>query len=116
MRVARGFFGATPQTRQAYQCWDPRALGHFDRSVIDQQLAGLHALADPVGRYVNNKLAHLNANGTNVTATYKDLDAALDQMKDLLERYHNLINTGMLNLQLVTPDWRALFRALPLNT
>ncbi len=108
--------GGVPGAPRAFKRWDPNGLGHIDPAVIEKDLAGLHALATPVRRYVNKHLAHLDAKGANVKVTYRDLDAAIDGFDKLLYEYHTLVSQGMVSTALATPDWRALFRALPLIT
>lgn len=109
-------FGSSPKVAKAFLRWDPTGRGYLDRSVLHQDLTGLHSVAEPVRKYVNKHLAHLDLGGANIKATYNDLDTALDRMDQILGEYYTLLNQGMVNTTLATPDWRALFRGLPLTT
>lgn len=63
---------------------------------------------------MNKKVAHADEKGIAVTATYGELDAALDEFRRLLQRYFLLLKPGALDPDVVISMPRTdIFRTLP---
>lgn len=85
---------------------------HVDPKIVEADLVELAAVAGPVKKYVNKHLAHFDDKHPGVTATYGDLDASLDRLEALLEKYLQLFRCEC-HLSIVPTfqyDWQSVFR------
>lgn len=80
------------------------------RTIADRQR--LQELAEPVTRHVNEAIAHTADEERQDVPTYADLNAAIDEIGAMLQKYSSLLRATM--LPILTPvhqdDWKAPFR------
>jgi hypothetical protein len=81
---------------------DPdKVLGDIDR---------LKTAAATTKRYVNKRIAHIGHNGTPTVPTAPEIDAAVELIGELLQKYTLLLTSVDLRLGiLVTFDWTSVF-------
>lgn len=72
----------------------------------------LRRAAARVRHYVNKRLAHRALRGYRGPATFEDLNAAIDVLGRLLQRYSLLLNqAGMISIEpVIQGNWEAIFR------
>ncbi|MGZ4408513.1 MAG: hypothetical protein ACXVHB_28915, partial [Solirubrobacteraceae bacterium] len=72
----------------------------------------LGEIAKPVVRFVNKAVAHTDEDELGSAPTYKDLNAVIDEVGDLLKKYSSLLTATIVGA--LTPvhqqEWRAAFR------
>jgi hypothetical protein len=82
----------------------------LDPAIVRQDYDALQTLAKPLKKYVDKRIAHHDAKGHGVTATYAELDAALDEFRRLLQRYFLLLEQGALSPDVtIQMPWTDIF-------
>ena len=82
----------------------------IDARVIRKDRAALLAAARKVQRFVNTYIAHRSRYAMKRLPTFPELDAAVDFLGGLLQRYTLVITQAGLNDVLVKDDWQKPFR------
>jgi hypothetical protein len=110
-----GLHGDEDAREWAAGAWDQHFGGgvsdHLDPAIVEQDIAGLTAAAEPVKTYVDKHIAHRD-NRRSDPPTFADLNKAIDTFEALVGRYGNLLRgAGLVQLE-PTPqeDWTAVFR------
>lgn len=105
------------------EIWGPEADRNYDRfaraanntiprprTIADRDR--LQELAEPVTRHVNEAIAHTADDERQDTPTYADLNAAIEEIGAMLQKYSSLLRATM--LPILTPvhqyDWKVPFR------
>lgn len=85
---------------------------HLDPVVPTKELAKLEALAAPLRRYANKRIAHFDKSDFKALPTYAELDECLDYLENLLKRYLLLFRAQ--HYSNIVPvwqyDWKQVFR------
>jgi hypothetical protein len=93
-----------------FDTFAPGAGPHLDAAIVQQDFDALQNLARPLKKYVDKRIAHHDAKGSGVTATYGELNAALEEMRRLLQRYFLLLKQGALSPDVVNlMPWTDIF-------
>ncbi len=85
---------------------------HIDPALVDRDLQTLTDTATGVGRYVDQYVAHKDARAKAVVPAFDDLNAAIDSIGGLYDKYNNAL-TASTHAKLVAEldhDWKAVFR------
>lgn len=100
--------------------WGSQHLGHawFDaiagpdadrvpHEVIAADLLALERACEPVSRYVNKTVAHLDRHGPELVPTFGELDLALDAIGEVFGRWYTALTGKSLSALVPTPqyDW-----------
>jgi hypothetical protein len=118
-RVTRSFFvGMWDGEREpeAEEIFDERFAGsvgeHLDPAIPQRDLEALTATSDGLKTFVDEHLAHSDARPSPGLPTFKDLNAAIDQIGDLYAKYYLLLTAnGFVDLvPAIQHDWLAVFR------
>lgn len=101
---------------EAHRNFD-RFAGGRDRdriavAVVRADLGKLEAAGAVVERYANEAVAHMAVDQTRTVLTYAELNAAIDQIGDLVKKYASLLKATILaELEpVIQYDWKAPFR------
>lgn len=84
-----------------FDTFAPNGGPTLDPAIVQRDFDTLQNLAKPLKKYVDKQIAHHDAKGRGVTATYGELDAALDELRRLLKRYFLLLRQGALSPDVV---------------
>lgn len=79
-----------------FETFAPNGGLHLDPAIVQQDFDTLQSLTNPLKKYVDKRIAHHNAKVRGVTATYGELDTALEELRRLLKRYFLLLKQGAL--------------------
>lgn len=92
--------------------WAGDVGDHLDPAIPNADLADLRSKTDAVTGYVDEQVAHSDAKPRSAIPTFADLDAAVDLLGHLFQKYGNLLTASMyLGLAPVhQDDWLAIFR------
>jgi hypothetical protein len=82
----------------------------LDPAVPRRELQTLKQKVDPIRRYVNKRLAHLDQHRFQAFPTFADLDATLDHLYGLLRRYHLILLGPALSDDVILDPWEVVFR------
>jgi hypothetical protein len=107
----------------AQEAWKQRANGNYDRfaggghDVIDPErtradLERLEQIGRPVVRFVNKAVAHTDEEALGSTSTYEELNAVIDELGGLLEKYSSLLTATIVGalVPVHQGEWRQAFR------
>lgn len=95
-----------------FDTFAPGGGPHLDSAIVQRDLDALQRLAAPLKKYVDKRIAHHDATGSGVKATYGELDASLDEFRRLLQRYFLLLKQGALSPDVVNlMPWTDIFLA-----
>jgi hypothetical protein len=73
---------------------DPKGIGHFDPEVARQDQQRLDAGVNAIERYVNQYVAHAQHKPSADIPTFGELDAGIDLLGELLQKYTLLLTQG----------------------
>lgn len=85
---------------------------HIDPALVCRDLQTLTDTADGVARYVDQYVAHKDARAKSAVPAFDDLNAAIDSIGGLYDKYNNAL-TASSHAKLVAEldhDWKAVFR------
>jgi hypothetical protein len=90
---------------------------HFDPAIAEADLQLLAANAKAVRRYVDQHVAHADARPTAGLPTFAELDAAIDTIGKLFQKYANLLTASSwpILVPAIQHDWLAPFRVPWIN-
>jgi hypothetical protein len=87
---------------------------HIDPVMVRRDLASLSSTSESVSRYVNEYVAHRDARPTAAVPTFEDLNATIDSIGRLYDKYNNVLtggsSHGSLTPVIADHDWKAVFR------
>ena len=88
------------------------ANGQFDLSKNQNRVERLAAASRHISSYADRLIAHIDSKGLLENPTYADLDAAIDEVGELLREIALLLGAeGLVNLEPITQDdWKWPFR------
>jgi hypothetical protein len=92
--------------------WAGNMGDHLDPAIPNADLADLRSKTDAVTRYVDQHVAHSDAKPRSAIPTFADLDAAVDCLGYLFQKYGNLLTASMYPglVPVHQDDWLAIFR------
>lgn len=84
----------------------------LDPNVAEKDLAALHSAAEKVRQYVNQHVAHDQAEPTMTDLpTFGDLHDAIDGIGEIFQKYAVMLTGGWNLLEpVIQDDWKAIFR------
>ncbi len=89
----------------------------IDPARTNEDVERLATIATPVRGFVNTVVAHTDQRERSTTPTYEELNAAIDEIGELLKKYSSLLKATI--VATVTPvhqqDWKQAFRVAWLN-
>ncbi len=105
-----------PMINKAHTNFDRFAGGrgrdHIDAALVCVDLEQLKAVGNIVEHYANEAVAHTSIDEKRTVLTYAELNAAIDQIGDLVKKYASLLKATILwQLEpVIQHDWKAPFR------
>lgn len=112
--------GKPPLQRASYQKMAERDFQRFagrsakqiSARMVVADRAKLRKTAARLRHYVNKRVAHRARSGYRGPATFADLNAAVDELASLLQKYSLLLNqAGMISVEpVIQGDWEAVLR------
>jgi hypothetical protein len=87
----------------------------IDPALTKDDLDRLLSIGEPVKKFVNKAVAHTDEKALGGTSTYTELNAAIDQLGDLLTKYSSLLTATIVSALLEpvhVDDWRQAFRVV----
>ncbi len=89
-----------------------RTADMVDVGAVRADIAELFAIGEVVKRYVDKNIAHTALQPIDYLVTYAELNAAMDQIGELVKRYASLLKAEILwQLEpVIQGDWKAPFR------
>lgn len=84
----------------------------IDRALVSADVTELEQAGEVVKGYVDEAIAHMALTPKNSVPTYGDLDAAMDRIAELVQKYASLLNAEYLwgFEPAIQQDWKAPFR------
>jgi hypothetical protein len=84
----------------------------IDRALVRADVAELERAGEVVKGYVDEAIAHMALSPKNSVPTYRDLNAAMDRVAELVQKYASLLNAEYLwgFEPAIQQDWKAPFR------
>lgn len=104
--------GLTVAEKAFTEQWAGNVGAHLDPAIPKADLADLRSKTDAVTRYVDQHVAHSDAKPRSPIPTFADLDAAVDLLGHLFQKYGNLLTASIYPtlVPVHQDDWLAVFR------
>jgi hypothetical protein len=84
---------------------------HPGRNDIENDIHKLLEVAEVIISYVNKMVAHIDKDTIKELPTVNNLDASIDRIAEITEKYHAILYAGSLDLQPVAQvPWQEVFR------
>ena len=92
--------------------WAGNVGDHLDPAIPERDFAELRSKTEAVTWYVDQHVAHSDAKPRSPVPTFADLDAAVDLLGHLFQKYVNLLTASMYPtlVPVHQDDWLGLFR------
>jgi AbiU2 len=86
---------------------------HIDPALVRRDLGALSETAERVTGYVDEYVAHKDARAKAGVPAFEDLNAAIDSIGKLYDKYNNALTGGSSHgslIPILDPGWKAVFR------
>jgi hypothetical protein len=106
----------TLNARRGREAWDEKFGGevgtHVDPGIVAAGLDALVSAADRVKQHVDKHVAHADEDPLSEPLTFEELNAAIDGISDLFEKYSLLLTASSWAtlVPVMQYDWKAVFR------